>query len=158
MVTDEDPELPTVTGLGMGRKGWQVVPSCHYHRPAASPEMAEEVKSPAHQWNGDDQSLLGVGKASTSESASSSSPHLAPSSPLPRSSTDSEGRPAFSSVWNDTTSLDRRDTLATIHSVDQPSLVEPGFDESILRALCELDVSRWLYYCLYILENDISTI
>ncbi|KAH6910044.1 GTPase activating protein [Coprinopsis sp. MPI-PUGE-AT-0042] len=100
--------------------------------------MAEEVKSPTH-WNGDDQSLLGVGKASTSESASSSSPHLAPSSPLPRSSTDSEGRPAFSSVWNDTPSLDRRDTLATIHSVDQPSLVEPGFDESILRALCELD-------------------
>lgn len=101
--------------------------------------MAEEAKPTAHTWNGDEQSLLGIGKTSTSESASSSSPHLAPTSPLPRSSTDSEGRLVFSSVWNDTPSLDRRDTLATIHSVDQPSLVEPGFDESILRALCDLD-------------------
>ncbi|KAF5338656.1 hypothetical protein D9611_012793 [Ephemerocybe angulata] len=60
-------------------------------------------------------------------------------SPLPRSSTDSEGRPTFSTPWSEDAPLGRRDTLATIHSVEQPSLVEPGFDENILRALCDLD-------------------
>ena len=35
---------------------------------------------------------------------------------------------------------DRKDTLSTIPS-DVVSLVEPSFDENVLRALCELDVS-----------------
>ncbi|TEB29117.1 GTPase activating protein [Coprinellus micaceus] len=56
-------------------------------------------------------------------------------------STDSEGRSAFLTPFNEGNSLERRDTLATIHSVEQPSLVEPGFDENVLRQLCDLDCS-----------------
>jgi hypothetical protein len=68
------------------------------------------------------------------------------SSPQPRSSVDSA---AHSSLhWKDSTTVhsDRRDTLATVQSVlSEPQLlVEPNFDEGVLRALCELDVCRSL--------------
>ncbi|KIM44840.1 hypothetical protein M413DRAFT_66838 [Hebeloma cylindrosporum] len=61
-------------------------------------------------------------------------------SPQPRSSTDSSGKSPKSQPWRDNAAslTDRRDTLTTIHS-GTPSLVEPTFDENVLRALCELD-------------------
>lgn len=73
---------------------------------------------------------------------SSSSPHVKSASPQPRSSFESAGR-SSTSRWQDSsppaTTVERRDTLTTIHS-DTTSLVEPSFDENVLRALCELDV------------------
>lgn len=59
-----------------------------------------------------------------------------PPSPQLRSSFDS------TSKWTDNISVtfERRDTLSTIPS-DAASLVEPSFDENVLRALCDLDVS-----------------
>ncbi|TFK17559.1 GTPase activating protein [Coprinopsis marcescibilis] len=104
--------------------------------------MSDEGYQSKSSWHGDDQPRLGVPQSQTVESASSSSPRLpASASPLPRSSTDSDSKPIHSPPWNDSQSLERRDTLATIHSVDQPGqgLVESGFDESVLRALCDLD-------------------
>lgn len=93
--------------------------------------------SSTNAWDNDDPARLRV----SPNTELSVSPHNTSISPLPRSSTDSDNRPVFTAPWNsDGNSLERRDTLATIHSVDQPSLVEPGFDESILRALCDLDV------------------
>ena len=79
------------------------------------------------------------------EESSSAGAHLSSTSPQPRSSSesysrapsDAHGKAARSQPWRE--SNDRRDTLATIHS-GAPSLVEPTFDENILRALCELDV------------------
>ncbi|KAF9461544.1 Rho GTPase activation protein [Collybia nuda] len=70
--------------------------------------------------------------------SSSSGPHVKPASPPPRSSFESQG----TSRWQDgsppAATLERRDTLGTIRS-DATSLVEPSFDENVLRALCELD-------------------
>ncbi|KXN87662.1 RHO GTPase-activating protein RGD1 [Leucoagaricus sp. SymC.cos] len=60
------------------------------------------------------------------------------SSPQPRDSLDSA--PRSSLHWRDSSTVasDRRDTLVTVHS-EQQLLVEPNFDEGVLRALCELD-------------------
>lgn len=57
-------------------------------------------------------------------------------SPPPRSSSDSVSR------WHDgSVTLERHDTtLSTIPS-ETVTLLEPTFDENVLRALCELDVS-----------------
>lgn len=64
-----------------------------------------------------------------------------PSSPPPRSSSDSLGRSSLSRRRDSIPiTVDRKDTLSTIPS-DVASLVEPSFDENVLRALCELDVS-----------------
>ena len=64
-----------------------------------------------------------------------------PSSPPPRSSSDSLGRSSTSRRRDSVpVTVDRKDTLSAIPS-DIASLVEPSFDENVLRALCELDVS-----------------
>lgn len=64
------------------------------------------------------------------------------SSPPPRSSSDSLGRSSTSRRRDSIPiTVDRKDTLSTIPS-DVVSLVEPSFDENVLRALCELDVSK----------------
>lgn len=64
-----------------------------------------------------------------------------PSSPPPRSSSDSLGRSSTSRRRDSMPiTVDRKDMLSTIPS-DVASLVEPSFDENVLRALCELDVS-----------------
>jgi len=63
-----------------------------------------------------------------------------PSSPQARSSADSAGGTS-ATKWNDSIpTLERRDTLSTFPS-DAASLVETTFDENVLRALCDLDVS-----------------
>jgi len=82
------------------------------------------------------------------EENSSSAPHIMSISPQPRSSTDSSGKSPKSQPWRDnaTSLTDRRDTLTTIHS-GTPSLVEPTFDENVLRALCELDVTTRSILC-----------
>ncbi|KAF8892131.1 Rho GTPase activation protein [Infundibulicybe gibba] len=60
-------------------------------------------------------------------------------SPQPRSSTDSVAR-SSTSRWRESPTVvpERRDTITAATS-DIASLVEPSFDEHILRALCELD-------------------
>ena len=66
------------------------------------------------------------------EETESTNGHI--TSSQPRSSSDSRSKSPTSQPWRDTApSLsDRREHL--------PSLVEPSFDEHVLRALCELDV------------------
>lgn len=61
-----------------------------------------------------------------------------------RSSIDSNGsgygiqpRPSH---WQDAASIDGADTVASGRG-DAPSLVDTGFDENILRALCDIDVA-----------------
>ena len=68
------------------------------------------------------------------EETESTNGHLTSISSQPRSSSDSRSKSPPSQPWRDTApSLsDRREQL--------PSLVEPSFDEHVLRALCELDV------------------
>ena len=69
-------------------------------------------------------------------------PYARASSPPPRSSVESSSRPS-TSAWHDSApSVERREALSTI-SGDASTLVETTFDESILRALCDLDVSLW---------------
>ena len=68
------------------------------------------------------------------EESESVNGHITSISSQPRSSSDSRSKSPASQPWRDTApSLsDRREPL--------PSLVEPSFDEHVLRALCELDV------------------
>ncbi|KAH7905642.1 Rho GTPase activation protein [Hygrophoropsis aurantiaca] len=75
----------------------------------------------------------------SSTSPAVSSLIVKPSSPPPRSSSESLGR-SSTSKWRDSVSVtvERKDTLSTIPS-DVASLVEANFDENVLRALCELD-------------------
>ena len=68
----------------------------------------------------------------------------------PRSSSDSRSKSPTSQPWRDTASSlsDRREPLSTIHN-GTPTLVEPSFDEHVLRALCELDVNFFVVYILH---------
>lgn len=73
---------------------------------------------------------------------------LAPSgssSPPPRTSADSGGRPS-TSRYRDSLQVaaERRDTASAGLS-EAPPLVEPSFDENVLRALCDLDVSSFAH-------------
>ena len=106
--------------------------------------MAEEGYLSSAWESGDQSDLAGHGRPQlrTFDSAEVSSPAPQPmtSSPQPRSSNDSAGR-SSTSRWQESppaVSMERRDTL-TIQS-DSASLVEPSFDENVLRALCDLDV------------------
>lgn len=80
------------------------------------------------------------GHSLDSVESSSLNLHVTSISPPPRSSSDSE-RKSPNNFWQDaqTSIPERHDTLATIHSVQTPSLVDPSFDENVLRSLCELD-------------------
>lgn len=66
------------------------------------------------------------------------------SSPQPRTSSESVGRTS-SSKWRESaghSTLERRGTVTTITTnPDTSTLVEPSFDENLLRMLCDLDVS-----------------
>ncbi|KAG6873517.1 hypothetical protein C0995_014785 [Termitomyces sp. Mi166 len=101
-------------------------------------------------WDGDQfdfQNSAGHGRPQlrTFESAetSSLSPRVDSTSPIPtRASVDSAGR-ASTSRWQESptaqiTTPERRDNASTVHS-EPVNLVEPTFDESVLRALCDLD-------------------
>jgi hypothetical protein len=63
----------------------------------------------------------------------------------PRSSIDSAGI-HFSSSPQDSLPAgpDRHDTLTTLHD-ESATLVDASFDESVLRALCELDVKQSIF-------------
>ncbi|KAF8972672.1 GTPase activating protein [Flammula alnicola] len=111
--------------------------------------MAEDGYTSSTAWesgdNSDLQSHSAYGRPSfhsldSVEENSTSVTHVTSISPHPRSSTDLAVKSPPSQPWRDSSSLptDRRDTLSTIHS-GTPSLVEPTFDENVLRALCELD-------------------
>lgn len=73
--------------------------------------------------------------------------HLNSMSSQPRSSSDSRSKSPTSQPWRDTatTSSDRPEALSAKHS-RTPSLVEPSFDENVLRALCELDVNIYVFF------------
>ena len=80
---------------------------------------------------------------STTDPTSPTNPISSP----PRSSSESAGRTS-SVKWRESlnqATLERRDTITTITSnPDTPNVVEPNFDENVLRMLCGLDVSRSL--------------
>jgi hypothetical protein len=81
------------------------------------------------------------------EETESTNGHITSISPQPRSSSDSRSKSPISQPWRDTApSLsDRREQL--------PSLVEPSFDEHVLRALCELDV---IFFPLFDILHNFS--
>ncbi|KAF9477751.1 GTPase activating protein [Pholiota conissans] len=105
--------------------------------------MAEDGYTSSTAWeSGDNSDAHAYGRPSfqsldSVDENSSSVAHFSSSSPQPRSSTESHGK---SQSWRDSSAAqpDRRDTGSTIHSA-APTLVEPTFDENVLRALCELD-------------------
>lgn len=132
--------------------------------------MAEDGYSSSTAWENADNSDLhnhsSYGRPSfqsleSVEEHSSSAPHIMSISPQPRSSTDSSGKSPKSQPWRDNAAslTDRRDTLTTIHS-GTPSLVEPTFDENVLRALCELDVTTcsilYIPYLIAIYSSAVS--
>lgn len=107
--------------------------------------MAEEGYLSSAWESGDQSDLAGHGRPQLrtfdSTEVSSLGPQQNSSSPQPRSSIESAGR-SSTSRWQESptaVSTERRDTLTPIHS-DMASLVEPSFDENVLRALCDLDV------------------
>jgi hypothetical protein len=71
--------------------------------------------------------------------------HAASHSLSPRESSSVNGHrsPPPKQPWRDDApaiAIERRDTISSMNSGAPLSLVEPSFDENILRALCELDV------------------
>ena len=79
------------------------------------------------------------------EETESTNGHITSNSSQPRSSSDSRSKSPTSQPWRDTapSSLsDRREPIP-------PSLVEPSFDEHVLRALCELDVIVVHFYITF---------
>lgn len=80
-------------------------------------------------------------------------PPTAPSksgSPPPRLSVESLSKSsAAPSRWRESVStLERQNTISS--TVGEPvQLVEPSFDENVLRALCDMDVRISLLYCIY---------
>jgi len=85
--------------------------------------------------------------------------HLNSASPQPRSSSESAGKsPTSKQPWRDNAAnlVDPRDTVSIVQS-GTPSLVEPTFDENVLRALCELDVSSPLSIRLAFTDHYWST-
>jgi hypothetical protein len=68
-------------------------------------------------------------------------------SPPPRSSVESPRRPSTSKYRDSIqVAVERAETASFIHS-EPPTLVEPNFDESVLRSLCDLDVRLCLLPC-----------
>lgn len=82
-------------------------------------------------------------RGSPTSDAASTAP-TAPSksvSPQPRQSFDSPSRAFEQRGWRDSTfTLERRSTMSTIAG-EGMQIVEPSFDENVLRALCDMDVS-----------------
>ncbi|KAF4610559.1 hypothetical protein D9613_006706 [Agrocybe pediades] len=60
-------------------------------------------------------------------------------SPQPRSSAESASKSPSLQPWRENHTATFMDTLSSINTGQAPSLVEPSFDENVLRALCELD-------------------
>lgn len=81
-------------------------------------------------------------------------PHHGPigltASPQPRSSAESAGKSPSLQPWRESHAAAFMDTLSSINTGQAPSLVEPTFDENVLRALCELDVSTLYSMLSYI--------
>jgi hypothetical protein len=67
------------------------------------------------------------------------------SSSPPRSSTDvdfvGKSSPSATARWRSSVAATQRTDVASSAQSDSTTVVEPGFDESVLRALCDLDVS-----------------
>jgi Rho GTPase-activating protein RGD1 len=67
------------------------------------------------------------------------------SSSPPRSSTDvdfvGKSSPSATTRWRSSLAATQRTDVASSTQSDATTVVEPGFDESVLRALCDLDVS-----------------
>ena len=87
-------------------------------------------------------------------SSPSSSPRmLSSASPLPPRSSIDSSRPSSSSRWQESppsiigSERERGDTGSILQG-DPPGLVETSFDESILRALCDLDVRLRLSFLI----------
>jgi hypothetical protein len=70
-------------------------------------------------------------------------PSKSTSSP-PSSTFDKSALQSPASTRPDNVSLERATTIST--TMTETNLVEPSFDESILRALCDLDVRRSSYF------------
>jgi hypothetical protein len=117
--------------------------------------MPDEASvSPSWEYYVDPNSLLPSGSNPISPNLSQTPPtndsafstNSLPSPP-PRSSSESVGRTS-SSKWRESvgqSTLERRGTVTTITTNPEvPNVVEPSFDENLLRMLCELDVSRLL--------------
>ena len=77
----------------------------------------------------------------------------------PRSSSESAGRTS-SSKWRDSlsqTTLERRDTITTVTTNPETvNVVEPNFDENVLRMLCDLDVSGLLHGTTSVRDSETS--
>ena len=116
-----------------------------------SPSAANPPMSPGHTRPSLSLQSSTNSSYSPRDSPNSAMPHLAhlplnsAASP-PRSSSESAGQPA-GGKWRDSLRpLERRDTITSLPS-DAGSIVEPSFDENVLRALCEMDVSQRLDSC-----------
>lgn len=118
--------------------------------------MAEDGYTSSTAWDSGDQSDVHLGQfhgrpsfqsLDSVDETSSTNGHF---SPQPRSSSDSRSKsPNSQQIWRDTAAA-----LATIHRT--PSLVEPSFDENVLRALCELDVNLCTFRLDFFLTCFIS--
>ncbi|EPQ56726.1 RhoGAP-domain-containing protein [Gloeophyllum trabeum ATCC 11539] len=126
-----------------GAAAWANVPGSDYeHHNPGSPHSPTRYPyggslSEAHHRSLSRDSLTAEGSSS-----SIPLPPTKPTSPAPRSSSESHGW-SSTTKWRESAqvTLERRDTYSTLPTEAAPSIVEPNFDENILRALCDLDCS-----------------
>lgn len=119
---------------------WDYVDAAPPLSPTASHASHSHLQRPSLSTN---QASKDQG-SSRGSSTSGTSPPTAPSksgSPPPRESIDSPVKPSAPPVsWRESMStLDRREAFSTA-GTEQIQVVEPTFDENVLRALCDMDV------------------
>ena len=102
--------------------------SSHPHPHPAQPPISVSTSNPPN---------VTIPSRPSLSSKSSSSP--------PRSSTDvdfvGKSSPSATGRWRSSLAATQRTDVTSSAQSDSTTVVEPGFDESVLRALCDLDVS-----------------
>jgi hypothetical protein len=73
--------------------------------------------------------------------------------PPTRPSTENPFGRTLESPWNDGAGADQADSASTV--VTEASFAEPSFDESVLRALCDMDVSVSVLFMGLRQNNDL---
>ncbi|TFK52005.1 RhoGAP-domain-containing protein [Heliocybe sulcata] len=123
-----------------GASTWENGPGSDYeHQDTTSPYSPKQYPhagSASHHHSQSRESLTAEGS-----STSIPLPPTKPTSPVPRSSSESHGRSSTSRRDSAQVALERKETYSTLPTTEAPSVVEPNFDENILRALCDLDCS-----------------
>ena len=126
--TDSHPIVGSPTATSTNNGGTHHAFQSSHPHPAQQPPISVSTSNPPN---------VTIPSRPSLSSKSSSSP--------PRSSTDvdfvGKSSPSATARWRSSIAATQRTDVTSSAQSDSTTVVEPGFDESVLRALCDLDVS-----------------